>query len=83
MAKYSEGTVTKSPDTTLDYFVAHSCFASGAHEVLSCNGWGLTASQLDLLSLTALYVAGCGQSQRRADHWATLVALLQVDVADN
>ena len=41
-------------------------------------GVGLTASQLDVLSLTPLSVAGCGRLQLRVAHWATSVALLQV-----
>ena len=32
----------------------------GVQGVLPCVGWGLTASQLDLPSLTVLSVAGCG-----------------------
>ena len=36
------------------------------------------ASQLDLLSLTSLFVAGYGRLQLGAPHWATSVALLQV-----
>ena len=38
---------------------------------------GVTASQLNLPSLTSLSVAGCGRLQLGAVHWATL-ALLQV-----
>ena len=39
---------------------------------------GVTASQLDLSSLTPLYVAGCGLLQLGAAKWATSAALLQV-----
>ena len=39
--------------------------------VLSCVGWEVTASQLDLPSLTPLFVAGCGRLQLGAPHWAT------------
>ena len=35
-------------------------------------------SQLDLLSLMPLSIAGCGQLQLGAPHWATSVPLLQV-----
>ena len=52
--------------------------ASGAQGVLCCVGWGITASQLDLPSLTPLSVAGCGRLQLEAAHWATWVTLLQV-----
>ena len=38
----------------------------------------VTASQLDLPSLTPLSVAGCIRLQLLADHWVTSVALLQV-----
>ena len=38
----------------------------------------VTASQLDLPSLTPLSVAGCGQLQLGAAHWATWLTLLQV-----
>ena len=41
-------------------------------------GGGVTASQLDLPSLTPLSVAGCGRLQLEAAHWATWVTLLQV-----
>ena len=39
----------------------------------------VTASQLDKPYLTPLSIAGCGQLQLGAAHWATSVALLQVD----
>ena len=52
--------------------------ASGDQGVLPCEGWGVTASQLDLPSLTPLSVAGCGRLQLGAAHWATSVTLLQV-----
>ena len=39
---------------------------------------GVTASQLDLPSLTPLSVAGCGRLQLGVDHLATSAALLQV-----
>ena len=42
-----------------------------------CRVWDAT-SQLDLLSLTPLSVAGCGWLQLGAPHWATSVILLQV-----
>ena len=41
----------------------HLHLESGAQEVLPCKGWGVTASQLDLSSLTPLSVAGCGRLQ--------------------
>ena len=41
-------------------------------------GGGVIASQLDLLSLMPLSVAGCGQLQLGAHYRATSVALLQV-----
>ena len=52
--------------------------ASGAQGVLPCEGWGVTASQMDLPSLTPFSVAGCDRLQLEAAHWATSVALLQV-----
>ena len=52
--------------------------ASGAQVVLPCEERGVTASQLDLPSLTPLSVAGCGRLQLEAAHWATWVTLLQV-----
>ena len=42
----------------------------------SCVGWGVTAIQLDLPSLTPLSVLGCGRLQLGALHFATPVALL-------
>ena len=54
------------------------CTIRGAQLVLPCVGWGVTASQLDLPSLAALSVAGCGRLQLGAPNWATSVALLQV-----
>ena len=36
-------------------------------------GWGGETSQLDLPSLTPLYVAGCGRLQLGVPHWATSV----------
>ena len=39
---------------------------------------GLTASQLDLPSLTELFVAACGRLQLEAAYWATSVSFLQV-----
>ena len=50
----------------------------GAQGVLPCEGRVVTASQLDLPSLTPLSVAGCGRLQLEAAHWATWVTLLQV-----
>ena len=41
-------------------------------------GVWVTASQLDLPSLTPLYVAGCGRVQLGVAQWPTLVALRQV-----
>ena len=38
----------------------------------------VTASQLNLPSLTPLTVAGCGRLHLGVAHWATSVALLQV-----
>ena len=52
--------------------------ASGAQGALPCEGRGVTASQLDLPSLTPLSVAGCGRLQLEAAHWVTWVTLLQV-----
>ena len=40
----------------------------GAQGVLPCEGRGVTASQLDLPSLTPLSVAGCGRLQLEAAH---------------
>ena len=51
---------------------------SGAQRVLSCEGRGVSVSQLDLPSLTPLSVAGCGRLQLEAAHWATWVTLLQI-----
>ena len=56
----------------------HLFHASGAQEVLPCEGYGVTVSQLDLPSLTPLLVAGCGRLHLEAADWATSVALLQV-----
>ena len=39
---------------------------------------GVTASQLDLPSLTPMSVAGYGRLQLEVAHWDTLVALMQV-----
>ena len=50
----------------------------GAQGVLPWVGWGVTASQLDLPSLTLLSLAGCARLQLGATHWATSVALLQI-----
>ena len=50
--------------------------ASGAYGVLLIQMVGVTASQLDLPSLTPLSVAGCGRLQLGVAHWATSVALL-------
>ena len=41
--------------------------------ILPCKGWGVTASQLELSSLTPLSVAGCGRLQVGVAHCATLV----------
>ena len=49
-----------------------------AQGVLPCVEWGVTASQLDLPSLTLLSVACYGRLQLGAPHWATSVALLQI-----
>ena len=51
--------------------------ARGAQRVLPMRIGGAT-SQLDLLSLTPLSVAGCGLLQLGVVHWATSLALLQV-----
>ena len=56
----------------------YALWAGDAQGVLPCEGWGVTASQLDLPSLTPLSVAGCGRLQLEAAHWATWVTLLQV-----
>ena len=50
----------------------------GAQEVLPCVGWGVTASRLDLSSMTSFSGAGCGRLQLGAPNWALSVALLQV-----
>ena len=50
----------------------------GAQGVLPCVGWYVTASQLDLPSVTPLSVADCGRLQLGAPHWATSVTSLQV-----
>ena len=50
----------------------------GAHVVLPCVGWEVTAGQLDLPSLTPLSRAGGGRLQLGVSHLATSVALLQV-----
>ena len=50
--------------------------ASGAQGVFPCEGWEVTASRLDLPSLTTLSVAGYGRLQLGAAHWATSVTLL-------
>ena len=39
---------------------------------------GVTASRLDLPSLSPLSVAGCGRLKLGVAHWVTLVALLEV-----
>ena len=52
--------------------------AIGAQGALPCEGRWVTASQLDLPSLTLLSVAGCGRLQLEAAHWATCITLLQV-----
>ena len=57
---------------------AHLRRASGTQRVLSCSRHGVTAGQLDLPSLTPLFVAGCGRLQLRVVHRATSVALLQI-----
>ena len=59
------------------------------HKFTPCNTWisggndlcrvGVTASQLDLPFQAPLPVAGCGRLQLVAPHWATTVALLQVN----
>ena len=36
---------------------------SEAQAVLPCGEWGVAASQLDLQSLTTLYIAGCSRLQ--------------------
>ena len=46
--------------------------------VLPYKGWLVTASQLDLPSLTPFSVTGYGRLQLRVADWATSVALLQV-----
>ena len=57
-------------------------FASGSQEALLCRGYKVTVSQLDLTSLTPLYIAGCGRLQLGVAHCATSVSvnypLLQV-----
>ena len=45
---------------TLDLQRAFAC-ASGAGVVLTCKGWGVTASQLNLPYMMPLSVAGCGR----------------------
>ena len=52
------------------------------HVKMSGSSPGLTERdlyvELDLPSLTPLSVAGCGQLQLEAAHWATWVTLLEV-----
>ena len=74
VASHREGCTLQNRGCT-DLFVL--C-ASGAQGVLLCEGWGVTASQLNLSSLTPLCVDGCGQLELGAAHWATSVTLLQV-----
>ena len=62
---------------TLNLQGAFAC-AGGAQGSLPYKWWGVTASQWDLLSLTLLFVTGCGRLQLGAAHWATSVLLLQV-----
>ena len=52
--------------------------ASGAQGALLGEEWWVTASQLDLPSLTPLSVAGLGRLQLGAAHCATSVTSLQV-----
>ena len=47
------------PLTTLDFQCTFAC-RSGSQEVLSCNEWGVTASQLHLPSLMPYSATGCG-----------------------
>ena len=55
------------------------CYSvSGAQWVLPYIGWRVTASQLDLQSLTPLSVIGCSRLQLGVAHWATSVTLGQV-----
>ena len=56
--------------------------------VLPCVWWGVMASQLDLPSLTALSIAGCGRLQLGAQHWGARMSSPQlirddVQVVDN
>ena len=53
-------------------------YASDTQGIMPCEGWGVTATQLDLPSLMPLSVAGYGLLQLGAAHWATSVSLLQV-----
>ena len=69
--------VASHAEQRLSRFIYVLC-AGGAQGVLSCEGWGATASQLDLPSLTLLSVAGCGRLQLEAAHRAIWVTLLQV-----
>ena len=65
-------------DHTLDLYRPVAC-ASDAQEVLPCKGWEVTASQLDLPSLTPLTIAIRGRLQLGVayKYLATSVALLQ------
>ena len=50
--------------------------ARGAHGVLLMRVW-VTVSQLDLPSLTPLFVAGCGRLELGVAHWTSSMALLK------
>ena len=75
-------------DSAVASFLSHCCInfvicgpnlhrASGAQGELPSVGCEVMASQLDLPTLTPMSLAGSGQLQLGAPHWATSVALKQ------
>ena len=79
VAWHSEGRVLE-PDSVQPVLcrAARMAYPSGAQTALLCKGWGVTASQWDLPSLTPLSVARCGLLQVGAANWTPSVTLLQV-----
>ena len=84
LAWHTQGRVFSSRWLKVLRFVARILHRAihGAQGVLLCVGWDVTASQLDVPSLTSLSSHArhdpCGRLQLDAPHWATSVALLQV-----
>ena len=66
-----------SSESDLDLWLTFA-MSTCAQGVLQCEGFGVTGSQLDLLSLTPLSGAGCDRRQIGVAHWAASVALLQI-----